>query len=361
MRIGLASWNPVVWALDRLGVLPSPLIVAFWGMESSRALIAAIELGLFDAIAEEPRTADRLATDLGYDEVGVEALLNALNGFGYLRRRGGLYSLRRSARRWLTSGARFSVARPFGLFGLLWGELDDIERRVREGGARDFHANRDAEFWRRYEVGLGEAARLTAGSIAKSVRLDGVPRTLLDVGGGHGAFSAAFCDRYPELRATVLDLPGAADIGRRLTAERGLTDRVSYVEGDLMGDDWGSDYDVVLIFNVLHVLSPEHAAAAVIQAFRALRSGGTLAIVDAVHAEGRGGDVDAVAGGSELLFYVINGTRAYPEETIRAWLRDAGFEAVGRKRLLAMPEALITARKPTAGPVRDPQHPRPAP
>jgi hypothetical protein len=52
-----------------------------------------------------------------------------------------------------------------------------------------------------------------------------------------------------------------------------------------------------------------------------------------------------VAGGSELLFYVINGTRAYPEATIREWVRDAGFEDVRRKRLLAMPEALITARK----------------
>jgi SAM-dependent methyltransferase len=346
MRLGLRSASPLVWALEAFGVLPSPLIVAFWGMESSRALIAAVELGLFDALDERPRTATTVAMDLGYDEVGVEALLNALNGFGYLRRRGGVYSLRRSARRWLTHDARFSMVRPFGLFGVLWSELGDIEQRVREGGARDFHANRDPEFWRRYEIGLGEAARLTAGSIARSVRLERPPTRLLDVGGGHGAFSAAFLARYPDLTATVLDLPGAAAVGRELTAERGLAERVEYVEGDLVADDWGEGYDLVLVFNVLHLLSPEHAAAAVAKAFGALAPGGTLVIVDAVHAEGRGGNVDAVAGGSELLFYVINGTRAYPEATIREWVRDAGFGDVRRKRLLAMPEALITARRP---------------
>jgi SAM-dependent methyltransferase len=350
MRLGLRSWNPIVWALEAVGVLPSPLIVAFWGMESSRALIAAVELGLFDALAKQPRTAAALATDLAYDEVGAEALLNALNGFGYLKRRGGVYSLRGSARRWLTRDARFSLARSFGLFGVLWSELDDIEDRVRTGGARDFHrSERDAAFWRRYEIGLSEAARLTAASIVRAVRLDEEPARLLDVGGGHGAFSAAFCRRYPGLRVTVLDLPGAAVVGRQLTAERGLSDRVTYVEGDLTTADWGEGYDVVLVFNVLHVLDPETAAAAVAKARAALAPGGTLVIVDSVHTGGRGGDIDAVGGGSELLFYVINGTRSYPEESILGWVRAAGFDQVRRRRLLAMPEALITARAPARG------------
>jgi len=346
MRLGLTSWNPAVWILDRLGILPSPLIVAFWGMESSRALIAAVDLGLFDALSAGPRTAADVADELGLDDVGVEAILNALNGFGYLRRRDGRYSLRRSARRWLLRGARFSLARPFGLFGVLWGELDDMEERVRTGGARDFHhAGRDAAFWRKYEIGLGEAAKLTAPSIAKKVRLDRTPGRLLDVGGGHGAFTAAFCRRYPDLHATVLDLPGAVAIGRELMAEQGLAERVEYREGDLVTDDWGDGYDVVLLFNVLHVLAPKQAAAALAKARHALTPGGTLALVDAVH-RSRGGDVGAVAGGSELLFYVINGTRAYPEETILGWARDAGFEHVRRTSLMAMPEALITARKP---------------
>lgn len=350
MRLGLRSLNPFVWALEGLGVLPTPILEAFWGMETSRVIIAGVELGLFDALDERPRAASELAHELGYDEVGAEALLNALTGFGYLRRSGGVYTLRRRARRWLTAGSRFSVAKPLGLFGVLWDEFGDVEGRVRDGGSVDFHrADRDETFWRRYEIGLGEAAKLNAASIVRAVRLERPPATLLDVGGGHGAYSAAFCARYPDLRVTVLDLPGAAEVGRELTRQRGLAERVTYVEGDLATADWGSGHDLVLIFNVLHVLTPEVAAAAVAKAHDALAPGGTLVVVDAVHDGGAGGRIGAVAGGSELLFYVINGTRAYPEADIKAWMDEAGLTDVRRTRLLALPEALITARRPAAG------------
>ena len=345
MRIGLTTRNPVVAALSAMGILPTPLIVAFWGMESSRALIAAVELGIFDALAERPKSAEEVARELSYDDVGVEALLNALNGFGYLRRRKGRFSNRRAVRRWLTSDARFTMARPFGLFRVLWDEMGDMEDRVRSGGHRDFHRpERDTEFWRRYEVGLGEFARLTAPAIARSVRLDRPPTRLLDVGGGHGAYSAAFCRRYPGLRTDVLDLAPAAAVGRDLVAAQDMGDRITFREGDLVSAEWGEGYDVVLIFNVLHVLSPADARAAVAKAHAALAPGGTLAIVDSAH-RGAKGDLDAVGGGSELLFYVINGTRAYPEETMLGWVRDAGFISIRSRRLLAMPEVLITARR----------------
>jgi len=346
LRLGLRSFNPLVWVLEASGILPTPLLVGFWGMESSRALIAAVELGIFDALAREPLNAEELAVRLDYDATGVEALLNALNGFGYLKRTNGRFRLRRGSRRWLTSEAKYSMVRPFGLFRVLWDELGDLEDRVRHGGARDFHGpHRDAEFWRRYETGLGEFARLTAPSIVRKVRMAAAPKRLLDVGGGHAVYSAAFCHRYPELHATVLDLAPAAEVGRGFVADQGLTGRVEFLEGDLACADWGTGYDVVLIFNVLHVLTAGESKRAIDRAYHALAPGGTLVVVDAVH-RGHRGNIDAVAGGSELLFYAINGTRAYAEASIIEWVSAAGFSRVQRTRLLAMPEALITARRP---------------
>jgi SAM-dependent methyltransferase len=346
MRLGLHSYNPIVWVLDALGILPTPLIVAFWGMESSRALMAAVELGVFDALAAAPRSAEVIAEELGLDAAGTESLLNALNGFGYLKHRQGAYSLRRSARRWLVSDARHSMARPFGLLRVVWDELGELEDRLQEGGKRDFHRpERDEAFWRRYETGLGEFGRLTGPLVARKVRFARAPRRLLDVGGGHGAYSAAFCERYPQLQATVLDLPPAAEVGRALVAERGLSDRISYLEGDLRLDEWGDGYDAVLLFNVLHVLSAEAAAAAIRGAYDALSPGGTLVVLDSAHRSWRG-DVSAVGGGSELLFYALNNTRTYPEEQMVRWMRDAGFGGVRRSQLLAVPEAILTAAKP---------------
>lgn len=347
MRLSITSLNPLVWGLNALGVLPTPLLIGFWGMESSRALIAAVDLGVFDALASEPRSAARLARDLGYQEAGLEALLNALNGFGYLRRRSGVYRLTRASRRWLTARSRLSVAAAFPLYRVLWDELSDLEERVRSGAHRDFHADRDAEFWRRYETGLAAAARLTAPSIARATRLAGEPTRLLDVGGGHGAYSVAFCRRHPNLHATVLDFAPAAAIGRELVTAQRMSDRVTFREADLTTDEWGEGYDIVLLFNLLHVLSPEDAASAVARAHDSLVPGGTVVIVDAVH-RGDAGDIDAVGGGSELLFFAINSTRAYAEGTMLGWVEAAGFDKIRRRRVLAMPEALITAVRPAA-------------
>ena len=228
---------------------------------------------------------------------------------------------------------------------MVWDELGDLEDRIRDGDKRDFHrSERDAEFWRRYETGLAQAARLTAGSIVRAVRFDTPPSRLLDVGGGHAAYSAAFCRRYPDLRATVLDLEPAIAVGRELVAEQGLSDRIDFRAGDLGTAEWGEGYDAVLLFNVVHLLEPEAAVAALRSAHQALVPGGTLVVLDSVHAERRGG-VDIVGGGTELLFYALNSTQAYPESQLLAWVRDAAFERVKARHLLALPEVLITARR----------------
>ena len=60
------------------------------------------------------------------------------------------------------------------------------------------------------------------------------PSRLVDVAGGHGAFAMAMCRRHPGLEATVIDLlPPSAAVGRRIVAEEGCADRVSFREGDV--------------------------------------------------------------------------------------------------------------------------------
>ena len=46
-------------------------------------------------------------------------------------------------------------------------------------------------------------------------------RTLLDVGGGSGAFSIALCRRHPELSATILDFPSVRPIAEEMVSRPG--------------------------------------------------------------------------------------------------------------------------------------------
>jgi DNA-binding transcriptional ArsR family regulator len=54
---------------------------------------------------------------------------------------------------------------------------------------------------------------------------------LVDVGGGNGALLIAMLHRHPDLRGTVLDLPGAAEAARTALTAAGLADRSDAVAG----------------------------------------------------------------------------------------------------------------------------------
>ena len=65
-----------------------------------------------------------------------------------------------------------------------------------------------------YIRGLFEISRPEHDANAALVPVDS-PHRLVDVAGGHGAFSMAMCRRHPGLEATVIDLPPSAAVGRR--------------------------------------------------------------------------------------------------------------------------------------------------
>lgn len=341
MRLSLSTWNPFEKLMIATGFYPTPMLYGFWGMAASRVLMAGVELGVFDALASGPLTAEELAARIGCDEIGTEALANALNGFGYLKRRHGRYTNARVVRRWLQADSRFPLDRAFGLFRVLWTELTDIEERLRSADRRDFHAQRDARFWADYENGLAQFARLAAPEIVRKVRLGREPESLLDIGGGHGTYTMRFCKTYPSLRAEIIDLPGAAAIGRGFLAAEGLEERVTYREADLTTADWGRDHDVILLFNVVHVFEPAQIATLFAKAKAALRPGGTFVVLDSAH-KGGTGNIDTTGGANELLFYVINNTRAYPEASVGEWMRAAGFRDVKVNHLLVVPQAALT-------------------
>jgi precorrin-6B methylase 2 len=47
-------------------------------------------------------------------------------------------------------------------------------------------------------------------------------RRLLDVGGGLGSYAVAFCQRYPDLEATILEHPKIVRLTRRAIRAAGL-------------------------------------------------------------------------------------------------------------------------------------------
>jgi SAM-dependent methyltransferase len=336
MRLSLRGDNPAERLALRSGLIPQAAAEAWGGMALSGVLIAAVRTGLAARLAGAPATTAELAADLSLDPLPTQLLLDCLRSAGHVTGRGGRYQLSRSGRRWLDPAARLSVGQfvsATGDYWTWWAGLDEVTRGQPTAGHHD--APPGDPYWRRYITGQLELARLSAPEVARRLRVPATARSVLDIGGGHGWYSAELCRRYPGLTATVLDLPGSAAIGREIIAKAGLSDRVRYQDGDAAVADLGTGHDLVLCFNLVHHLRPEAIVGLLARIRGALAPGGSLAVMDVFAEPSRRASAQANFLG--LFMYLSSGAQVYTPAQLHGWLREAGFAAPRRVPVLRLP------------------------
>ncbi|HYV66183.1 MAG TPA: class I SAM-dependent methyltransferase [Myxococcales bacterium] len=331
-----------LWA----GKVPLPVVDALFPLVKARSLMAAEQLGVFEALRQEPQSPAGLARRLRLDEESLGLLLRVLAASGYLEHRQGAYRLSPVARKTLVHGGRLD-SRGFLRFNYAqWRFLECLEDLLRTGCGLDLHASmQDAGEWESYQRAMMEIARMHAPILARHLPVRPGAALLLDLGGSHGVLGAALCRRHPPLRSRVLELPAALEPARRLAREEGIGDLVEHVGADLRTADLGSGADVVLLSNVLHHFSPEEGRDLVRKAWRALGPGGTIAIWD-VDRPPEGAQPQMGTDVLALFFRLTSGSRCYSAGEFRGWLLEAGFAAPHTVRPpLAPLYALLHARK----------------
>ena len=139
---------------------------AFW---ESAALMSAVELNVFTAIANGANTIDTLAEAVGIEPVNAERLLTALTAMTLLERNGDVFRNADDVDRFLVEG-KPTYAGPWMLFGKPrwegWGNLTE-HLKVREGEQRrlgmydeTFTVERARDYHEAtYSIGMGAARR----------------------------------------------------------------------------------------------------------------------------------------------------------------------------------------------------------
>ncbi|GAA3040173.1 amino acid adenylation domain-containing protein [Actinokineospora globicatena] len=326
------------------GAAPAPHLDLVHAL-SFRAAGAALRLGVFDHLGDDPRPADAVAAAIGGDPRGVRVLLDALVGFGYASRDDEGYRATKAAA-WFGTGYRSAFSFWHRVLVDQWA---DLEKSIVDGTPpRDFYgwlgANKAA--LEEFQSMLGELADAVVPQVAGVIPTSA--KRLLDIGGGHARYATACCLANPDLRADIIDLPGSFDAGRAHAAVVG--DRIDFRETDWATGDLGADYDVVLVFNVLHCLSPDRAEDLLRRAGRALRPGGTILILEET------ADVPTEAGAlgaawvpvSSLNLFHTQGGQIYGRDQFAEWLGGAGFAAPDETPISAAPTfTLFSATKET--------------
>jgi ubiquinone/menaquinone biosynthesis C-methylase UbiE len=338
MRIRAAPDDALERIAIRANMVPLPAGYVLYGLTSGRVVGTAQRLGIFAQLLKGPATAGRLAEQLSLQVAGTRILCENLAGLGILEQDGHTFSIDKRSRKWLDPASETYLGTWLEHTVTYWEWYGDLERVVRDGGSFEIHREpaEDEEYWRVYITGQYEIARLSAGEVAKAIRLGGKPTALLDVAGGHGWFSAELCKRHETLKATVVDLPGSARVGRKIIAGAGMEDRVEHREGDMFEADLGGPYDGALVFDIIHHLSGEQIVTLFRRVRESLKPGGTLAVLDMFRLDARHQRASAAALG--LLFHLTSGADLHSPAELTGYLREAGFSKPKRTKIRRIPD-----------------------
>jgi 2-polyprenyl-3-methyl-5-hydroxy-6-metoxy-1,4-benzoquinol methylase len=328
--------------LERVGIslnlAPLPGAYAMYGMVAGRVVGVAQRLGIFRQLLSGPATAGRLAEQLELQVPGTRLLCENLAGLDILEQDGHTFSLPKRSRKWLDPASATYVGSWIEHTTTYWEWYGDLERIVRDGGSFEIHREsaEDEEYWRLYITGQYELARLSAGEVAKAIKLGDRPTALLDVAGAHGWFSAELCKRHETLHATVLDLPGSARVGREIIAKAGMNDRVEHRDGDMFESELGGPYDGALLFDIVHHLSPEQIVLVLQRIRAAMKPGATVAVLDMFRTDAKRQRASAAALG--LFFHLTSGADLYSPDELAEFFSEAGFSAPKRTKIRRIPD-----------------------
>lgn len=342
---------------------PAPMLDLL-GAAALRMAASAARLGVFDALAEGELTADDVAARTGTNARGTAVLLEALHAHGYLRRDEDGDGIARfansdTAARWMVRNGGPSFADTIEFWdALLFTLWPTLERSLVEGRPpTDWYAwlEENPRTLRTFQTMLGGMARHAGPPIARAAGLPESAAHLLDVGGSHALYAVAFCQAYPELRAIVLDFPGAVSIGRENVAAEGLEDRISFREANFLQEPLTgageTGYDAVLLCRVVHGLDAEANVALLRKAHDALAPGGRVIVVEEYDPGQRtaGSVNDAFMRTFSLNMYHLQGAQMYTTDEIAGWLAAAGFDPATLREELAGGDRVIQAARGNGG------------
>ncbi|MFD8478575.1 methyltransferase [Kitasatospora sp. NPDC059673] len=304
------------------------------GMWAAQTLTAALDLGVFSALAAtDGLTAAEAAGLLGIPARPAEVLLTACAALGLLTGVDGRYRNTAAAGQYLVRGGPdylgdyITMLRDHTTPGWLRVtealRSDTPSRWKPEQQDRIFDAeNRTTAFW----DGLYPLSVLTGRALAAAVDLGGSTR-LLDVGGGGGGFDIEFCRRHPQLRATVYDLPFVCAYAEKRIAAAGLAERIGTHPGDFFEEpELPGGHDAILLSLILHDWDEPRNRALLAKCHRALPAGGLLVISELLVDDAKTGPLDAAL----MSMNMVVGTwgRNYTAAEYGEWLRDAGFSDI---------------------------------
>lgn len=262
------------------------LATAYW---YSEALFTAVEAGIFTLIGSGEKTAGEIARELGLAPEGVARLLHALCTLGLLHHDGGRYYNTHLSSEYLVSGKKYYQGGSILWRKSLAGRWKNLRECLAAGGRTSYGPEQEepaqlARRIREYIAAMDCVARAKAREILPVFSGALEKGEILDAGAGSGAIAVGFLERFPSLKATLMDIPGVLNHTRELidSQDGNENERIAYCAANVL-DPWPFNarrFDLVVLSNIIHAYSEKELRHILANAAACVKDDGFILIHD---------------------------------------------------------------------------------
>lgn len=322
--------------------------LGFW---NSKALLSAVELGLFSVLAQAPADAEALRARLGLHERSARDFFDALVALGMLERENGLYRNTAETDLFLDRAKPSYVGQILEMSNLrLFSSWNRLTEALRTGAAQSENAAdgdffgalyADPEKLRGFLTAMSGISAGPAQAIAAKFPWQDY-KTFVDVGCAQGMVPATVARAHPHLTGGGFDLPQVQPVFGDFIAQNGLSDRLRFYPGDFF-EDALPKVDVIVMGHILHDWNLEEKRLLLAKAYEALPKGGALIVYEALIDDERKTNAFGLLMSLNMLIETPGGFD-YTGADCQGWMRDAGFAQTRVEHLLGPDSMVIGVR-----------------
>jgi len=317
-------------AREKAGVLPDRLEQTIRGYMPSRCLLTALELDIFTAVGDGA-DAEQVGSRIQANARAVGMLLNALVALGLLSKSGEEYRNTPESARFFAQGSKDNHRNGLLHIANIWHRWSTLTDAVRRGTRIPIDRGGTPEWTRDFIAAMQRNAKDRASLVVKALGTAGV-RRILDLGGGSGAYSIAFAKASPDVHCEILDVPEVVPLAAEYVSKAGVRAQVDLRAGDMLSDDLGSGYDIIMLNAICHMFTEEQNRNLFRRIHQALAPNGRLAVQDFILNPDKTGPPHAALFSLNMLVATDAGA-SYSELEYTRWMKEAGFAEVSRVNL----------------------------
>lgn len=305
---------------------PRELREIVYNFRESRIILTALELELFTAVGDGAKTSADVSKIISSNIRATDRLMNVLCNMNLLEKENEKFSNTEFSSRYLVKNSPDYISNLMHASNL-WDSWSNLTEIIKEGKT----IGRDAEK-NKWKENFIEAMHYRASREAQkdlnNLDLTGV-KSVLDLGGGSGAYAMQFIKQKPDIKATVFDLPDVIPLTLKYISANGFEGKINTIKGNYLYDDIGSGYDLIFLSAIIHSNSFEENKRLIKKCADALNANGQIVIQDYAMDEDR---LTPEVGALFAINMLVNtkGGDTFTQEEIYSWLRDAGINDIKR-------------------------------